>query len=192
MFDTGYRMFGAGARGWYREIIWGGRWEGGSGLGTHVHLWLIHVNVWQNQYNIVKQNKVKIKIKNKRNDLILLLMDWLDCISAGITLSHKFLLPYCHLWVCHLGFASLIREMCSIYLPAENVYQYLNCFQRLPGNSCELAAVLDGLFLKTESIHVMFIGKFKLPAYDSSIYIFWGFVIPCRVWKLFTSLWPRG
>ena len=42
---------------------WGGRWEGGSGLGAHVHLWLIHVNVWQNQYSIVKQNKVKIKIK---------------------------------------------------------------------------------------------------------------------------------
>ena len=27
---------------------------GGSGWGTHVHLWRIHVNVWQNQYNIVK------------------------------------------------------------------------------------------------------------------------------------------
>ena len=27
---------------------------GGSGWGTHVHPWRIHVNVWQNQYNIVK------------------------------------------------------------------------------------------------------------------------------------------
>ena len=27
---------------------------GGSGCGTHVHPWLIHVNVWQNQYNTVK------------------------------------------------------------------------------------------------------------------------------------------
>ena len=27
---------------------------GGSGLGTRVHLWRIHVDVWQNQYNIVK------------------------------------------------------------------------------------------------------------------------------------------
>ena len=26
----------------------------GSGLGTHVHPWQIHVNVWQNQYSIVK------------------------------------------------------------------------------------------------------------------------------------------
>ena len=30
---------------------------------AYVHPWLIHVNVWQNQYSIVKQNKVKIKIK---------------------------------------------------------------------------------------------------------------------------------
>ena len=36
--------------GWYREG--GGR--GISGLGTRVHPWLIHVDVWQNQYNIVK------------------------------------------------------------------------------------------------------------------------------------------
>ena len=31
-----------------------GRREGGSGWGTHVYLWRIHVDVWQNQYNIVK------------------------------------------------------------------------------------------------------------------------------------------
>ena len=30
-------------------------------MGTHVHPWWIHVNVWQNQYSIVKLNKVKIK-----------------------------------------------------------------------------------------------------------------------------------
>ena len=30
-----------------------GRWEGGSCLGTHVHPWWIHVNVWQNQYFII-------------------------------------------------------------------------------------------------------------------------------------------
>ena len=36
---------------WYGEG--GGR--GGSGLGTHVHPRSIHVNVWQNQYSIIKQ-----------------------------------------------------------------------------------------------------------------------------------------
>ena len=53
IFNTGYRMLGVGAWGRSREMIWGAWWEGGSGLGTHVHLWWIHVNVWQNQYNIL-------------------------------------------------------------------------------------------------------------------------------------------
>ena len=38
------------SEGWYGE----GRREGGSGWGTRVYLWWIHVDVWQNQYNIVK------------------------------------------------------------------------------------------------------------------------------------------
>ena len=32
----------------------GGRKEGVSEGGTRVYLWRIHVDVWQNQYNIVK------------------------------------------------------------------------------------------------------------------------------------------
>ena len=36
------------------KSVCGGRWEGGSRLGTCVHPWQIHVDVWQKQYNIVK------------------------------------------------------------------------------------------------------------------------------------------
>ena len=50
-------------------MIWGGRWKGGSGWGTHIHPWLIHANLWQNQYSIVKENKVKIKIKKKNKEV---------------------------------------------------------------------------------------------------------------------------
>ena len=64
-FDAGCRMLGAGALGWPRGIVQGGRWEEGSEWGTHVHLWRIHVNVWQNQYNIVKFKKIIIIIINK-------------------------------------------------------------------------------------------------------------------------------
>ena len=42
-------------------MVWEGRWEGDSGWGTCVHQWRIHVDVWQNQYNIVKLNKIKKK-----------------------------------------------------------------------------------------------------------------------------------
>ena len=44
----------------------GGRWEGVSCLEAHVNPWQIHVNVCQNQYSIVKQNKVKIKKEKER------------------------------------------------------------------------------------------------------------------------------
>ena len=37
--------------GWYGERGGGG---GVSGWGTHVLPWRIHVDIWQNQYNIVK------------------------------------------------------------------------------------------------------------------------------------------
>ena len=58
-FDAQYWMLGAGALGRPRGTVWGGRMEEGSGWGTHVYLWWIHFNIWQNQYN----NIVKIKFK---------------------------------------------------------------------------------------------------------------------------------
>ena len=48
MSDAGYSMLGAGAWGRPREMLWGGRWEGGSCLGTHVR---------------IKDFKIKKKIK---------------------------------------------------------------------------------------------------------------------------------
>ena len=40
--------------------------EEGPGWGTCVYLWQIHVDIWQNQYNIVKlKNKIKYKKINK-------------------------------------------------------------------------------------------------------------------------------
>ena len=58
-------MLGAGALGQPRGMVWGGRREEGTGWGTHVYLWRIHLDIWQNQYNIVK---LKNKIKLKKND----------------------------------------------------------------------------------------------------------------------------
>ena len=70
-FDARYWMLGAGALGRPRGMEWGGRREEGSGWGTHVYLWRIHFNVWQNQYNIVKfKNKIKIKINKNKNRVI--------------------------------------------------------------------------------------------------------------------------
>ena len=37
------RPLGTGALGLPRGMVWGGRWEEGSGWGTHVRPWLIHI-----------------------------------------------------------------------------------------------------------------------------------------------------
>ena len=52
MHDTG--MLRAGALRRPRGMVQGGRREGGSGWGTRVYPWQIHVDIWQNQYDIVK------------------------------------------------------------------------------------------------------------------------------------------
>ena len=58
-FDAWYWMLGAGALGRPRGMVRGGRREEGSVWGTCVYLWWIHVDIWQNQYNIVKLKKIK-------------------------------------------------------------------------------------------------------------------------------------
>ena len=60
-FNARYWMLGASALGRPRGMGGGGRREEGSGWGPHVYLWWIHVDIWQNQYNIVKLNKIKLK-----------------------------------------------------------------------------------------------------------------------------------
>ena len=58
-FNAQYWMLMVGALGRPRGMVRGGRREEGSGWGTCVYLWWIHVDIWQNQYNIVTlKNKI--------------------------------------------------------------------------------------------------------------------------------------
>ena len=65
---------------------WGGRWEGGSGWGTHVNPWLIHVNVWQKplQYcKVISLQLIKInEKKKKRSEEMSLSVDSRDVLST--------------------------------------------------------------------------------------------------------------
>ena len=68
-FNAQYWMLGAGALGRPRGMVCGRGREECSGWGTHVYLWQIHFDIWQNQYNIVKLNKIKLKKKIKEKKL---------------------------------------------------------------------------------------------------------------------------
>ena len=67
---------------------WGGRWEGGSGWGTHVQPWLIHVNVWQKplQYCKVIRLQLKYFLKNLPNEK--------GDFSQIVVYFNKNILPY--------------------------------------------------------------------------------------------------
>ena len=63
------QVLGPGALGRPRGMGWGGRREGGSGWGTHVNPWLIHVDVWQNPlqyYKVISFQQIKINGKKKK------------------------------------------------------------------------------------------------------------------------------
>ena len=69
MHETHASVLRAGALGRPRGMGWGGRREGGSGWGTHVNLWLIHVNVWQKPlqyYKVISLQLIKINEKKKK------------------------------------------------------------------------------------------------------------------------------
>ena len=56
-FDAWDRALRAGALGW----PWGMGWGRSSGWGTHVHPWLIHVNVWQKPLQYCKVISLQLK-----------------------------------------------------------------------------------------------------------------------------------
>ena len=88
-FDAWYWMLGAGALGWPRGMVWGGRTEEGSGWGTPVCLWGIHVDIWQNQYNIVKfKNKIK---KKKESHLKKYAELFFVCLPVSSSISRNFI-----------------------------------------------------------------------------------------------------
>ena len=63
------QVLGAGALGRPRGMGWVGRQEGGSGWGTHVNPWLIHINVWQKPLQYLKVISLQlIKMNGKNNN----------------------------------------------------------------------------------------------------------------------------
>ena len=61
--------------------------EEGSGWGTHVYLWWIHFDIWQNQYNIVK-------LKNKINKILKKIITPLLSTNTTSNISYLFVTPW--------------------------------------------------------------------------------------------------
>ena len=73
------QVLGADTLGRPRGIGWGRRRERGSGRGTHVNPWLIHVNVWQKPLQYCKLISLQlIKINEKINKINVVLEKTLE------------------------------------------------------------------------------------------------------------------
>ena len=59
-FNARSRTLKVGALGQPRGMGWGGRWEDVQDEGTHVHPWLIHVDVWQKPPQDCNYTPIKI------------------------------------------------------------------------------------------------------------------------------------
>ena len=56
------QALGPGALRKPRDSGWRGRWEWGSGWGTHVNPWLFYSNVWKNSLQIKKKKRMGIPV----------------------------------------------------------------------------------------------------------------------------------
>ena len=115
-------MLGAGALGRPRGMEWGGRREEGSGWGTHVYLWQIHFDIWQNQYNIVKLKK---KTKQKKRSAYYFYM-----ITEAICIWTKIWQNYNHRGKLIWGlFPTSVTVSPSILLLIDSHYQERRHYQ---------------------------------------------------------------
>ena len=76
---------------------WRGRWEGGSGWGTHVNPWLFHFNVWQNPLQIKKKKSIKQDPKiswSKAIEIILSLFFYHCGIILEVNIQGYFKITY--------------------------------------------------------------------------------------------------
>ena len=89
-------MLRAGALGWPREMIWGGWWEGGSGLGTHFHFqcyckWLLLVRLFVTPWTTVRQASLSFTIF--QSVIKLMPIELVMPPSHHLILCHPLLLP---------------------------------------------------------------------------------------------------
>ena len=70
---------------WFRTLRmeWRGRREGGSGRGTHVNLWLIHVNVWQKPLQYCKVISLQLIKINGGEKVFKKLDGWMASSTQG-------------------------------------------------------------------------------------------------------------
>ena len=104
-FNAWDKVLRASGLGWPWGMGWGGRWERGAGWGTHVHPWLIHVNVWQKplQYCKVISLQLNKLLSKKKNSAVILNFVAVYAIKSKADLHWQLL----RFFFCIIGLSNL-------------------------------------------------------------------------------------
>ena len=96
------RCMRLGAQGWCTGMTlwdgWGGRCEGVSGWRTHVHPWLIHVNVWQKPPQYYKVISLQLKLITEKARV-----GWSERIALKNVYYHMWTRMPIQVWYMRLG-----------------------------------------------------------------------------------------
>ena len=110
---------------------------GGSGWGTHVHPWLIHVNVWQKPLQYCKVIQFSSVAQSCPT-----LCDFMNCSTPGLPVHHQ-LPEFTQTHVHPVGDAiQPSHPLSSPSPPAPNLSQHQSLFQGV-NSSHEVAKVLE-------------------------------------------------
>ena len=160
--QAGYmrQVLGPSALGRPRGIRWRGSWEGGSGWGTHVNPWLIHVNVWQNPLQhckVISLQLIKIngKKRNKGNNWRLHIVYFSCWLKYSLYVNEVKLVNSCSNLLQVLKSSHKIFEFPSLNLSyvlfvfPSSIIAYKICWFWIPVSFCRISCfiILKCLFL---------------------------------------------
>ena len=92
-FDAWNRALKASALWQPRGKGWGGRSEEASGWGTHVHSWLIHVNIWQKPPQYCKI--IQFSSVQSLSRVWLFVTPWITARQASLSITNSWSSPKC-------------------------------------------------------------------------------------------------
>ena len=151
-----WQVLRADALGRPRGMGWRGRWEGGSGRGTHVNPCLIHVNVWQKPLQCCKVISLQlVKINGGKKMRSFNLSDLSFKPPQSVLRSHKFhqnhsCQYYQGKWHCKIP-KSVVSTPLTWMLAAFGTVDYYILGKYLPHlvswTPCILRFLLEGLSL---------------------------------------------
>ena len=138
--DAWDRALRADALGW----PWGMGW-GGSGCGTHIHLWLIHVDVWQKPPQYCKVISLQLKKKTSKE----------TCTVSQIFAQLTFSVKLVSIWVAF----SLQVPFWPFFYYSKHFNSHQKAFIKHLVNHCIASEITVAKWISAKGLYALLLKK---------------------------------